>query len=142
MNKGTIAFMSISSSANDRKRTAVTGVKETGITTTKFPSLFRGLRLCAGNETTRGTVALDRVGAGLYSRPLAIIAAWYFTTTVLLGYFFNPGPGNPSPDWTVYYRVVYMPVMAALSVAAIIGVTNLQLFNRLILYCFLVVRHR
>jgi hypothetical protein len=57
-------------------------------------------------------------------RSLAIIATWYFTTTVLLGYFFNPGPGNPLPDWTIYYRVVYIPVMAALGAAAIIGVIN------------------
>ena len=77
-----------------------------------------------------------RVGAwgkaGLYGRPLAVIAVWYFTTTVLLGYFFNPGPGNPSPDWTVYYRLVYMPVMAALGVAAIIGVINLVRFQKAI----------
>src|SRR3989441_12870118 len=33
MNKGTIGFMSISSSANDRKRIAVTRAKETGMTT-------------------------------------------------------------------------------------------------------------
>jgi Glycosyltransferase family 87 len=70
--------------------------------------------------------------AGLYGRPLAVIAAWYFTTTVLLGYFFNPGPGNPSPDWTVYYRLVYIPVMAALGVAAIIGVINLIRFQKAI----------
>jgi glycosyl transferase family 87 len=67
---------------------------------------------------------------GLYGRPLAVIAAWYFTTTVLLGYFFNPGPGNPSPDWTIYYRLVYMPVMAVLGVAAIIGVINLVRFQK------------
>ncbi len=68
---------------------------------------------------------------GLYGRPLAVIATWYFTTTVLLGYFFNPGPGNPSPDWTLYYRLVYMPVMAVLSIAAIVGVINLQRSNGL-----------
>jgi hypothetical protein len=73
-------------------------------------------------------------GVGLYGRPLAVIATWYFTTTVLLGYFFNPGPGNPSPDWTVYYRLVYIPVMAALGVAAIIGIINLVRFQKAISY--------
>jgi hypothetical protein len=77
-----------------------------------------------------GARVVARGRVGLYGRPLAFIAAWYFTTTVLLGYFFNPGPGNPSPDWTVYYRLVYMPVMAALGVAAIIGVINLVRFQK------------
>ena len=63
-----------------------------------------------------------RMGPG--GRSLAISAVWYFTTTSLLGYFFNPGPGNPSPDWTLYYRLTYTPVMIALGVAAIIGVVN------------------
>ncbi len=63
-------------------------------------------------------------------RQLAVIAAWYFTTTVLLGYFFNPGPANPSPDWSVYYALVYKPVMVALGVAAIIGVINLVRFEK------------
>src|SRR5260370_36993886 len=63
-----------------------------------------------------------RVGPS--GRSLAIIAVWYFTTTSLLGYFFNPGPRNPSPDWTPYYRLVYTPVMIALGVAEIIGVVN------------------
>jgi hypothetical protein len=55
--------------------------------------------------------------AGLSGRNLAIIAVWYFTVTSLLGYFFNS-------DWTLYYRLVYTPVMIALGVAAIIGVLN------------------
>jgi len=63
-----------------------------------------------------------RTGTG--GRSLAIIAVWYFTTTSLLGYFFNSGPSNPLPDWTPYYRLVYTPVMIALGVAAIIGVVN------------------
>jgi Glycosyltransferase family 87 len=82
------------------------------------------------SSTSVGARVVEWGRVGLYSRPLAIIAVWYFTTTVLLGYFFNPGPGNPSPDWTVYYRVVYMPVMAALSVAAIIGIINLFRFQK------------
>ena len=55
--------------------------------------------------------------AGLSSRNLAIIAVWYFTVTSLLGYFFNS-------EWTLYYRLVYTPVMIALGVVAIIGVLN------------------
>ncbi len=54
---------------------------------------------------------------GLSGRSLAIIAVWYFTVTSLLGYFFNS-------DWTLYYRLVYTPVMIALGMAAIIGVVN------------------
>ena len=63
-----------------------------------------------------------RVGPS--GRSLAIMAVWYFTTTCLLGYLFNSGPSNPSPDWTLYYRLIYTPVMIALGVAAIIGVVN------------------
>jgi hypothetical protein len=69
-------------------------------------------------------------GGVLHGRSLAVIAAWYFTTTVLLGYVFNPGPGNPSPDWNVYYALVYKPVIVALGVAAIIGVINLISIQR------------
>ena len=54
---------------------------------------------------------------GLSGRSLAIIAVWYFTVTSLLGYFFNS-------DWTLYYRLVYTPVMIALGVATLIGVLN------------------
>jgi len=54
---------------------------------------------------------------GLSGRGLAIIAVWYFTVTSPLGYFFNS-------DWTLYYRLVYTPVMIALGVASLIGVLN------------------
>jgi hypothetical protein len=67
---------------------------------------------------------------GLAGRYLAVIAAWYFSTTVLLGYFFNSGSSNPTPDWTIYYRLVYMPVMVVLCVAAITGVINLIRFQK------------
>jgi hypothetical protein len=67
---------------------------------------------------------------GLAGRYLAVIAAWYFCTTVLLGYFFNSGPGNPTPDWTMYYRLVYMPVMVVLCVAAVTGVIHLFRFQK------------
>lgn len=66
---------------------------------------------------------------GLVGSGLAIAATWYFTCVSLLGYFFNPGPINPSPDWTVYYQVVYTPVVVALGVAAMIGIMNLFRFS-------------
>lgn len=68
--------------------------------------------------------------AGLAGGYLAVIAAWYFCTAVLLGYFFNSGLSNPTPDWTMYYRLVYMPVMAVLCVAAVTGVINLFRFQK------------
>jgi len=67
---------------------------------------------------------------GLVGRGLAVIAVWYFTTTALLSYFFNPGPGNPSIEWTMYYRLVYMPVMAALGIAALAGAMNFIRFQK------------
>jgi len=70
------------------------------------------------------------IHTGLVGRGLAVIAAWYFTTTVLLSYFFNSAPGNLSLDWTIYYRLVYVPVIVALGVAAMIGVMNLLRFQK------------
>ena len=61
---------------------------------------------------------------GLAGRGLAVIAVWYFTTTVLCSYFFNSVPGVPI-DWTIYYRFVYWPVMLALCVAVVIGMINI-----------------
>jgi hypothetical protein len=54
---------------------------------------------------------------------LAVFAIWYFTSTSLLGYFFNSGP-DFVPDWTPYYRSVYLPVMLALVLAALIGLVH------------------
>ena len=69
------------------------------------------------------------IRTGLAGRSLAVIAVWYFTTAVLLSYFFNSAPGI-SPDWTADYRLVYMPVMVALGVAAMIGAMNLFRFQK------------
>jgi Glycosyltransferase family 87 len=66
---------------------------------------------------------------GLVGQGLAIIAVWYFTTTVLLSYFFNPAQGVPD-DWTMYYRFVYWPVMIALGIATLIGVMNVIRFQK------------
>ena len=65
----------------------------------------------------------------LIGQGLAIIAVWYFTTTVLLSYFFNPVQGVPN-DWTLYYRLVYWPVMVALCVAALIYVINFMRYQK------------
>src|SRR5712691_2181206 len=70
---------------------------------------------------------------GLVGQGLAIIAVWYFTTTVLLSYFFNPVQGVPN-DWTLYYRLVYWPVMVALCVAALISVINFMRYQKRVRY--------
>jgi hypothetical protein len=56
---------------------------------------------------------------------LVSLAIWYFTCASLLGYYFNA-----APDWTVYYRLVYDPVMIALGVAAIIGIVRRFTFQK------------
>jgi Glycosyltransferase family 87 len=61
---------------------------------------------------------------GLSGKAMAVLAAWYFTIASLLNYF-DPVSGNPAPNWTVYYIVVYTPVVIALGVAAIVGLLNL-----------------
>jgi hypothetical protein len=66
---------------------------------------------------------------GLIGQGLAIIAVWYFTTTVLLSYFFNPVQGVPN-DWTLYYGLVYWPVMVALCVAALIYAINFMRYQK------------
>jgi hypothetical protein len=70
------------------------------------------------------------IRTGVTGRGLAIIAVWYFTTTVVLSYFFNAGTANPSIDWTMYYRLVYMPFVVALCIAACIGIINLRRFQK------------
>jgi hypothetical protein len=71
--------------------------------------------------------------ARLIGKGLAVIAVWYFTTTVLLSYFFNPAQGILD-DWTVYYRLVYWPVMVALCIAALVSVMNFISFQKRVLY--------
>jgi Glycosyltransferase family 87 len=66
---------------------------------------------------------------GPVGQGLAILAVWYFTTTVLLSYFFNPGPGIPD-HWTMYYKLVYWPVMIALGTAALIAAVNVIRFQK------------
>ena len=64
---------------------------------------------------------------------LAIIAVWYFTTAALLSYFFNPVEGVLN-DWTLYYRLVYWPVIVALCVAALISVINFMRYQKWVRY--------
>jgi len=66
---------------------------------------------------------------GPVGQGLAIIAVWYFTTTVLLSYLFNPAHGAPN-DWTLYYRLVYWPVIVALCVAALIRIFNFMRYQK------------
>jgi hypothetical protein len=70
---------------------------------------------------------------GLVGQGLAVIAVWYFTTTALLGYFFNPVQGVPG-DWTLYYRLVYWPVIVALCIAAVLGLMNVLRFQKKVRY--------
>jgi hypothetical protein len=65
----------------------------------------------------------------LFAQGLAIIAVWYFTTTVLLSYFFN-SVQNISADWTAYYRIVYWPVMVALLLAAVVYLIHVFRFQK------------
>ncbi len=52
---------------------------------------------------------------GLNGKGIAIAAVWYFTTTSLLGYFFNY-----TFDWSLYYALVYGVVMGGLALAVIV----------------------
>ena len=70
---------------------------------------------------------------GQIGQGLAIIAIWYFTTAALLSYFFNPVQGVPN-DWTLYYRLVYWPVIVALCVAALISVINFMRYQKRVRY--------
>jgi hypothetical protein len=54
------------------------------------------------------------VGKRLSSKELATAMAWYFTLTVLLGYFLEN-----SQDWRIYYVLVYDVVLLGLVVAAL-----------------------
>jgi hypothetical protein len=55
-------------------------------------------------------------GNGLSGKGIAITAVWYFTSTSLLGYFFNA-----TMDWRIYYAIVYDVLIAGLAFAAIVG---------------------
>jgi len=56
---------------------------------------------------------------GLNGKGIAIAAVWYFTTTSLLGYFFNY-----TFDWSLYYALVYGVVMGGLALAVTVIVRS------------------
>jgi hypothetical protein len=66
---------------------------------------------------------------GLLGQGLAVVTIWYFTTTVLLGYFFNSVQGVPV-DWMIYYRIVYWPVMVAICIAVLMSIINFIRFQK------------
>jgi len=89
----------------------------------------RKTSIAAAGEPSLGKTPVTRVGLSLWITlvytNLAILAVWYFTCTSILGYFFNT-----ARDWTVYYWLVYDPVMIALGAAAIIGIIRLFAFQK------------
>lgn len=66
----------------------------------------------------------NKLVGSLSGKSVAVLATWYFTCTSLLAYFFNAGPANPHPGWSLYYALVYKPVVSALGVAALTGIVN------------------
>ena len=56
---------------------------------------------------------------GLNGKGIAIAAVWYFSTTSLLGYFFNY-----TFDWSLYYALVYGVVMGGLALAVTVIVRS------------------
>jgi hypothetical protein len=65
----------------------------------------------------------------LAGQGLAVAAVWYFATTVLLSYFFNSVQGVPI-DWTLYYRLVYWPVIVTLCIAVLMSIINFIKFQK------------
>jgi hypothetical protein len=61
------------------------------------------------------------VGKRLSGKMIAVITAWYFTWTVLIGYFYLD-----IVDWHIFYLLVYDIVAAGVAVAAIIRLINMQ----------------
>ena len=62
--------------------------------------------------------------SGLRGKGLAVVAVWYFTCASLLGYAPIPGVAGPFNSWPAYYQFVCTPLVAALGVAALIGIMN------------------
>jgi Glycosyltransferase family 87 len=69
----------------------------------------------------------------LAGQGLAVAAVWYFATTVLLSYFFNSVQGIPN-DWTLYYRLVYWPVMVVICLAVLMSIINFIRFQKRVRY--------
>ncbi len=95
------------------------------------PLLLMGgkMSIAAPGEPSLGKTPITRASLSLWITlvytNLAILAVWYFTCASILGYFFST-----ARDWTVYYWLVYDPVMIALGAAAIIGIIHLFAFQK------------
>jgi Glycosyltransferase family 87 len=61
-----------------------------------------------------------RVGRRLSGKGIAVIVAWYFTWTVLIGYFYQD-----ARDWSIFYLLVYDVVVAGLVIAALVEIFHL-----------------
>ncbi|HLZ62017.1 MAG TPA: glycosyltransferase 87 family protein [Ktedonosporobacter sp.] len=61
-------------------------------------------------------------GKGLNPAGLAVAMAWYFSSAILLHYFFDR-----LPDWTVYYVVVYDVVLLGVAVAIGVSVYRMRI---------------
>ncbi|HLL78957.1 MAG TPA: glycosyltransferase family 87 protein [Ktedonobacteraceae bacterium] len=55
-------------------------------------------------------------------KSLAILAVWYFIVTSIISYY--TGTGGLFSIWDSYYNAVYLPLMVALGLAALIGIQN------------------
>jgi hypothetical protein len=62
------------------------------------------------------------VGKSMSGKGLAIAMVWYFTFTVLVGYFISD-----SRDWRIYYALVYDVVLLGLAVAVVAEVRAVRL---------------
>ena len=66
------------------------------------------------------------VGKRLSGKGLVVSMAWYFTFTVLLGYFLEN-----SQDWRIYYVLVYDMVLLGLALAVAVEVRRLSPWDHL-----------
>ncbi len=55
-------------------------------------------------------------------KSLAMLGVWYFIVTSIISYY--TGTGGLFSIWDSYYNAVYLPLMAALGLAALIGIRN------------------
>jgi hypothetical protein len=59
---------------------------------------------------------------------LAILAVWYFIVTSIISYY--TGTSGLFSIWDSYYNTVYLPLMVALGLAALIGIRNMLRLRR------------
>jgi len=61
-----------------------------------------------------------KVGMRLSGKGIAVAVVWYFTWTVLIGYFYQD-----ARDWSIFYLLVYDVVVAGLVIAALVEIFHL-----------------